>query len=252
MTFSAPTGSEVAALADKACRGRLIRPRPTPPPGHGGYVSGREHHPVGELIGQPFGRLVLDPDVKALHGCRERIPADEVVQRLVQIEQDRTRHGRHRGPPRTPVDEQGGPGHDEQPQDAVPPGHPQELPALRRIGAAPVRYRIERQMRHHPDRFGPHVPRPGLSAKQPGCHGAAPRVSHHVDMATEGKKMPVRAVAFWAWGGLLAVAGFWLNVLYTRTNVATGASSHPFGVVGWILWLAGLGFIAAAIEVNRS
>jgi hypothetical protein len=71
-------------------------------------------------------------------------------------------------------------------------------------------------------------------------------------MATDGKKMSARAVVFWACGGLLAVAGFWFNVLYTRPNVATGATFHPFAVVGWIMWLAGLGLIAAAIEVNRS
>jgi hypothetical protein len=71
-------------------------------------------------------------------------------------------------------------------------------------------------------------------------------------MATEGKKMPASAVAFWACGGLLALAGFWFNALYTRTNVVTGATSHPFAVVGWIMWLAGLGLIAAAIEFNRS
>jgi hypothetical protein len=93
---------------------------------------------------------------------------------------------------------------------------------------------------------------PGTRAVQPRCDGVAPRVSHRVGVATERKKMPARAVAFWACGGLLAVAGFWFNVLYTRTNVATGATSHPFAVIGWIMWLAGLGLIAAAIEFNRS
>ena len=92
----------------------------------------------------------------------------------------------------------------------------------------------------------------GASPVQPRCDGVAPRVSHRVGMATERQKMPARAVAFWACGGLLAVAGFWFNALYTRTNVATGATSHPFAVVGWIMWLAGLGLIAAAIEFNRS
>ena len=43
-------------------------------------------------------------------------------------------------------------------------------------------------------------------------------------------------------------AGVWFNVLYPRTNVQTGQVTHPYALVGWLMWLVGMGIFAAAFK----
>jgi hypothetical protein len=60
----------------------------------------------------------------------------------------------------------------------------------------------------------------------------------------------VRAVTVLVWVvglGFVAV-GTWCNVFYSRANVNTGAVTHPYAVVGWLMWLVGMGVCAAALQ----
>ena len=55
-------------------------------------------------------------------------------------------------------------------------------------------------------------------------------------------------VLLWAIGLGVVAVGAWCNVFYTRVNIYSGQSTHPYAVVGWLMWLVGMGVCAAALQ----
>ena len=70
-------------------------------------------------------------------------------------------------------------------------------------------------------------------------------------MESQGRRIGPGTVLLGTLGGVLVLAGFWFNVIYSRVNTVTGQETHPYAVLGWVAWLAGLGCFAALFPTTR-
>ena len=113
--------------------------------GHDSRVSQGEGGTVGELVAHAVRRFVLDALVDPHDDIGEGTDPEEVLDRLVQVEQGGPGHRRHGGHPGLAVGGQGDGRHGPQAEHAVPPGDLQEpLRAARLVQiAAPMGHGVQ-------------------------------------------------------------------------------------------------------------
>ncbi len=67
-----------------------------------------------------------------------------------------------------------------------------------------------------------------------------------------GHKWRVKELILVPLGGLLVLVGVWAVLIYTRTDVMTGQTMHPYDSMGWVAGIAGMVCFAALLPTTRN